>query len=208
MSSSDDVVAQCAFNTLRDSVALSRSLLVVYSVFGTRKTSRRKVKSWESLYSSLMRRIRRFRCCSFDINLTSFLNSTIPWPVKLKTEELRSSKNNSTMAAKSGFSGESYGPPFRDPVHPQTTIDEVIENDYVINLQIWLLRQRRTMFIQTQSTQNPSSLMFYPGKQVEIESVDFSNVCSALGSPLTKSIYFIDGVVRVFFGSDFVTVTV
>lgn len=43
------------------------------------------------------------------------------------------------MAAKSGFSGESYGPPFRDPVHPQTTIDEVIENDYVINLQIWLL---------------------------------------------------------------------
>ncbi|KAH0879447.1 hypothetical protein HID58_066841 [Brassica napus] len=55
---------------------------------------------------------------------------------------------------------------------------------------------------------NPSSLMFYPGKPVEIESADFSNVCSALGSPLTKSIYFIDGVVRVFFGSDFVTVTV
>ncbi|KAF3586491.1 hypothetical protein F2Q69_00029238 [Brassica cretica] len=43
---------------------------------------------------------------------------------------------------------------------------------------------------------------------LEIESADFSNVCSALGSPLTKSIYFIDGVVRVFFGSDFVTVTV
>uniref|UniRef100_A0A0D3CFL2 Scaffold protein Nfu/NifU N-terminal domain-containing protein n=1 Tax=Brassica oleracea var. oleracea TaxID=109376 RepID=A0A0D3CFL2_BRAOL len=64
------------------------------------------------------------------------------------------------------------------------------------------------MFIQTQSTQNPSSLMFYPGKPVEIESADFSNVCSALGSPLTKSIYFIDGVVRVFFGSDFATVTV
>ena len=51
------------------------------------------------------------------------------------------------------------------------------------------------MFIQTQSTQNPSSLMFYPGKPVEIESADFSNVCSALGSPLTKSIYFIDGIV-------------
>lgn len=43
--------------------------------------------------------------------------------------------------------------------------------------------QRRTMFIQTQSTPNPSSLMFYPGKPV------------------------MEGVVRVFFGSDFVTVT-
>lgn len=68
--------------------------------------------------------------------------------------------------------------------------------------------QRRTMFIQTQSTPNPSSLMFYPGKSVmEVGSADFPNVRSALGSPLAKSIYSIDGVVRVFFGSDFVTVT-
>ncbi|XP_010509566.1 PREDICTED: nifU-like protein 4, mitochondrial [Camelina sativa] len=68
--------------------------------------------------------------------------------------------------------------------------------------------QRRTMFIQTQSTPNPSSLMFYPGKSVmEVGSADFPNVRSALGSPLAKAIYSIDGVVRVFFGSDFVTVT-
>ncbi|KAJ0264609.1 NifU-like protein 4 [Hirschfeldia incana] len=76
--------------------------------------------------------------------------------------------------------------------------------------QIWafLGGQRRTMFIQTQSTPNPSSLMFYPGKPVmEVGSADFPNVRSALGSPLAKSIYSIDGVVRVFFGSDFVTVT-
>ncbi|ESQ47783.1 hypothetical protein EUTSA_v10021272mg [Eutrema salsugineum] len=68
--------------------------------------------------------------------------------------------------------------------------------------------QRRTMFIQTQSTPNPSSLMFYPGKPVmEVGSADFPNVRSALGSPLAKAIYSIDGVVRVFFGADFVTVT-
>ncbi|KAJ4894174.1 NifU-like protein 4 [Raphanus sativus] len=68
--------------------------------------------------------------------------------------------------------------------------------------------QRRTMFIQTQSTPNPSSLMFYPGKPVmEVGSADFPNVRSALNTPLAKSIYSIDGVVRVFFGSDFVTVT-
>ncbi|XP_047324061.1 nifU-like protein 4, mitochondrial [Impatiens glandulifera] len=68
--------------------------------------------------------------------------------------------------------------------------------------------QRRTMFIQTQSTPNPSSLMFYPGKQVmEIGSADFPNARSAMNSPLAKSLYGIDGISRVFFGSDFVTVT-
>lgn len=56
--------------------------------------------------------------------------------------------------------------------------------------------QRRTMFIQTQSTPNPSSLMFYPGKPVmEVGSADFPNVRSALGSPLAKSIYSIDGII-------------
>ncbi|KFK35857.1 hypothetical protein AALP_AA4G045800 [Arabis alpina] len=68
--------------------------------------------------------------------------------------------------------------------------------------------QRRTMFIQTQSTPNPSSLMFNPGKPVmEIGSADFPNARSAMSSPLAKAIFDIDGVVRVFFGSDFVTVT-
>lgn len=52
------------------------------------------------------------------------------------------------------------------------------------------------MFIQTQSTPNPSSLMFYPGKPVmEVGSADFPNVRSALNSPLAKSIYSIDGTV-------------
>ncbi|XP_022133710.1 nifU-like protein 4, mitochondrial [Momordica charantia] len=68
--------------------------------------------------------------------------------------------------------------------------------------------QRRTMFIQTQSTPNPSSLMFHPGKPVmEVGSADFPNARSAMNSPLAKALYGIDGVVRVFFGSDFVTVT-
>lgn len=68
--------------------------------------------------------------------------------------------------------------------------------------------QRRKMFIQTQSTPNPSSLMFSPGKPVmEVGSADFPNSRSAMSSPLAKAIFSIDGVVRVFFGSDFVTVT-
>lgn len=68
--------------------------------------------------------------------------------------------------------------------------------------------QRRSMFIQTQSTPNPSSLMFYPGKPVmDVGSADFPNSRSAMNSPLAKALYGIDGVTRVFFGSDFVTVT-
>lgn len=68
--------------------------------------------------------------------------------------------------------------------------------------------QRRTMFIQTQSTPNPASLMFYPGKPVmEVGSSDFPNAREAMNSPLAKALFSIDGISRVFFGSDFVTVT-
>lgn len=54
--------------------------------------------------------------------------------------------------------------------------------------------QRRTMFIQTQSTPNPSSLMFYPGKPVmEIGSADFPNLRAAMNSSLAKALFGIDG---------------
>ncbi|CAL9117147.1 unnamed protein product, partial [Musa acuminata var. zebrina] len=68
--------------------------------------------------------------------------------------------------------------------------------------------QRRSLFIQTQSTPNPLSLMFYPGQPVmEAGSADFPNARTAMTSPLAKSMFEIDGISRVFFGSDFVTVT-
>ncbi|KAM3401055.1 hypothetical protein ACQJBY_005701 [Aegilops geniculata] len=68
--------------------------------------------------------------------------------------------------------------------------------------------QKRTMFIQTQSTPNPQSLMFHPGKPVmEVGSSDFPNARTAMTSPLAKALFAIEGVTRVFFGSDFVTVT-
>ncbi|KAI4339288.1 hypothetical protein MLD38_024248 [Melastoma candidum] len=68
--------------------------------------------------------------------------------------------------------------------------------------------QKRNMFIQTQSTPNPMSLMFYPGKPVmEVGSSDFPNARTAMTSPLARSLFGIDGITRVFYGSDFVTVT-
>ncbi|KAL3838090.1 hypothetical protein ACJIZ3_022681 [Penstemon smallii] len=68
--------------------------------------------------------------------------------------------------------------------------------------------KKRSMFIQTQSTPNPASLMFYPGKPVmESGSADFPNARTAMSSPLAKTLFGIDGITRVFFGSDYVTVT-
>lgn len=68
---------------------------------------------------------------------------------------------------------------------------------------------RRHMFIQTQPTPNPSSLMFLPGKQVmEQGSKEFSNMREAMASPLATALFRIEGVAGVFFGSDFVTIKV
>eukprot|EP00879_Flechtneria_rotunda_P001261 GHRR01001408.1.p1 GENE.GHRR01001408.1~~GHRR01001408.1.p1 ORF type:complete len:314 (+),score=93.83 GHRR01001408.1:90-944(+) len=77
-----------------------------------------------------------------------------------------------------------------------------------LRLQGWQHGQRRSMFIQTQPTPNPQSLMFLPGSAVlESGSYEFSNARAAMTSPLAKKLFCIDGVTAVFFGSDFVTVT-
>ncbi|GLT88752.1 hypothetical protein SLE2022_067630 [Rubroshorea leprosula] len=92
---------------------------------------------------------------------------------------------------------------FADSSHPESVRSSLLPQKWIN-----FIGQRRTMFIQTQSTPNPSSLMFYPGKPVmEIGSSDFPNARSAMNSPLAKALFGIDGVTRVFFGSDFVTVT-
>ena len=64
------------------------------------------------------------------------------------------------------------------------------------------------MFIQTEQTPNPSTLKFLPGRVVmDKGTLDFAAVDSASNSPLAKRLFAIEGVERVFFGSDFVTVT-
>ena len=64
------------------------------------------------------------------------------------------------------------------------------------------------MFIQTESTPNPSSLKFKPGQTVlESGTKDFSDMESTHISPLAKKLFRVDGVKGVFFGSDFITVT-
>lgn len=65
------------------------------------------------------------------------------------------------------------------------------------------------MFIQTETTPNPATLKFLPGKEVLLEgTADFRDAESARqASPLAGRLFDIDGVTGVFFGYDFITVT-
>ena len=73
----------------------------------------------------------------------------------------------------------------------------------------WIHQHRRSIFIQTQTTPNPASLMFMPGKPVYTDggTKNFANPREGMASPLAKKLFLIDGVTAVFFGQDFVTVT-
>ena len=65
------------------------------------------------------------------------------------------------------------------------------------------------MFIQTESTPNPATLKFLPGREVmgEAAVADFPNRESAERSPLARALFAQADVTRVFFGSDFISVT-
>lgn len=64
------------------------------------------------------------------------------------------------------------------------------------------------MFIETETTPNPASLKFLPGKQVMASgSREFATPEAAEVSPLAQAIFDTGEVVNVFFGADFVSVT-
>ena len=65
------------------------------------------------------------------------------------------------------------------------------------------------MFIQTEATPNPNVLKFLPGRDVLGEGTrEFKTVDEAASaSSLAEALFTLEGVERVFFGPDFVTVT-
>ena len=65
------------------------------------------------------------------------------------------------------------------------------------------------MFIQTEATPNPATLKFLPGREVmgEAAVADFPDRDSAGRSALARAIFDTPEVSRVFFGSDFISVT-
>ena len=64
------------------------------------------------------------------------------------------------------------------------------------------------MFIETETTPNPASLKFLPGRPVMGQGTrEFASPEAAEASPLAQAIFDTGEVVNVFFGGDFVTVT-
>lgn len=65
------------------------------------------------------------------------------------------------------------------------------------------------MFIQTETTPNPATLKFLPGRDVLGQgAADFKTAeDAAQRSPLASKLFGVDGVTGVFLGADFVTVT-
>ena len=67
------------------------------------------------------------------------------------------------------------------------------------------------MFIQTEETPNPATLKFIPGKDVTGEvgkTFYFKDLEEASSSPLAQALFDIDGVIGVFYGYDFLTITI
>lgn len=64
------------------------------------------------------------------------------------------------------------------------------------------------MFIQTQSTPNPNTLKFLPGREVSpYTPYEFASSGEAQASPLAGALFVLTGVQTVFLGSDFVSIT-
>ena len=64
------------------------------------------------------------------------------------------------------------------------------------------------MFIQTEPTPNPDTIKFLPGHEVAGDRgpFDFPDAASARISLLARALFQVEGVERVFLGSDFVSI--
>ncbi|MCJ8159475.1 NifU family protein [Sphingomonas sp. LaA6.9] len=64
------------------------------------------------------------------------------------------------------------------------------------------------MLIETETTPNPATLKFLPGRRVmDAGTRDFANHEEAEASPLAEALFALGDVEGVFFGSDFISVT-
>ena len=65
------------------------------------------------------------------------------------------------------------------------------------------------MFIHTEATPNPATLKFLPGGKEVLPkgTLDMPNSQAAAPSPLAQTLFEIDGITGVFYGTDFISVT-
>jgi len=67
----------------------------------------------------------------------------------------------------------------------------------------------RCMLIETEKTPNPSTLKFLPGREVMTSGTrDFSSAEEAEASPLAEALFTLGDVTGVFFGQNFISVTI
>ncbi|NYT40857.1 NifU family protein [Sphingomonas sp. R-74633] len=65
------------------------------------------------------------------------------------------------------------------------------------------------MLIETEATPNPATLKFLPGRPVmEVGTRDFASPEEAEASPLAEALFTLGDVTGVFFGRDFISVTI
>ena len=65
------------------------------------------------------------------------------------------------------------------------------------------------MMIETETTPNPATLKFLPGEKVMSSGTrDFATEAEAEASPLAEALFALGDVTGVFFGSDFISVTI
>ncbi|GAA6025301.1 hypothetical protein JCM11491_002440 [Sporobolomyces phaffii] len=75
------------------------------------------------------------------------------------------------------------------------------------SLKVTFASQRRTMFIQTETTPNADSLKFIPGQAVSPTGThEFLDAGAASSSPLADRLFHLPDVRSVFFGPDFISV--
>jgi Fe-S cluster biogenesis protein NfuA len=68
--------------------------------------------------------------------------------------------------------------------------------------------KEKPMFIQTETTPNPATLKFLPGRTVlATGTLEMRDAVEGAQSPLAEGLFAIPGVGGVFLGSDFITVT-
>jgi Fe-S cluster biogenesis protein NfuA len=95
-------------------------------------------------------------------------------------------------------------------IHPDEIIfpSDLDANTAKVHLEVQVI-QGAAMFIQTESTPNPATLKFLPGREVMGEGAvaDFPSAENAGRSPLAMALFAVPEVSRVFFGADFISVT-
>uniref|UniRef100_A0AC34QKD7 NFU1 iron-sulfur cluster scaffold homolog, mitochondrial n=1 Tax=Panagrolaimus sp. JU765 TaxID=591449 RepID=A0AC34QKD7_9BILA len=79
-----------------------------------------------------------------------------------------------------------------------------------LSVQSMIRQPSQSIFIRVQETPNPMTLLFSPGEKILDDSgrtYEFTSAAGASQSPLAIQLFRVEGVKKVFFGEDFISIT-